>query len=141
MNPLLRADASGRKFHDPTYRSCTKFIAEMVDRYFGFDSSRPKDLIHWADITDGAQFESAAGRFELREPATRLMMVIEGVRMRRECTNSSRRFPAEEPEEIVNLEWVQEAFASLPAPSRMDRNHSAKRPEQRWNHLFRCQQL
>ena len=109
----FRADASGRKFHDPTYRSCTKFIAEMVDRHFGFDSSRLKDLIHWADIIDGAQFESAQAAVELREPATRLMMVIEGVRDAARMHELIVDFQRKSLEEIVNLEWVQEAFRSL----------------------------
>ena len=109
----FRADASGRKFHDPTYRSCTKFIAEMVDRHFGFDSSRLKDLIHWADIIDGAQFESAQTAVELREPATRLMMVIEGVRDAARMHELIVDFQRKSLEEIVNLEWVQEAFRSL----------------------------
>src|SRR5512137_2567837 len=52
----FRADVSGKKFHDPTYRSCTKFIAETTRKHFGFDSDRLAELIHWADIIDGARF-------------------------------------------------------------------------------------
>src|SRR5512144_3386991 len=43
----FRADTSGRKFHDPTYRSCTKFIVEMLRKYFQFDSSQLGELIKW----------------------------------------------------------------------------------------------
>jgi hypothetical protein len=109
----FRADTSGRKFHDPTYRSCTKFIAEMVGRHFGFDSSRLEELIHWADIIDGAQFESAQAAVELREPATKLMMVIEGVRDPQRLHQLIVEFQRKGLEEIVALEWVQEAFRSL----------------------------
>jgi hypothetical protein len=109
----FRADTSGKKFHDPTYRSCTKFIAEMVGRHFAFDSSRLEELIHWADIIDGAQFESAQAAVELREPATKLMMVIEGVRDSRRMHQLIVEFQRKSLEEIVALDWVQEAFRSL----------------------------
>jgi hypothetical protein len=109
----FRADTSGKKFHDPTYRSCTKFIAEMVGRHFAFDSSRLEELIHWADIIDGAQFESAQAAVELRDPATKLMMVIEGVRDSRRMHQLIVEFQRKSLEEIVALEWVQEAFRSL----------------------------
>src|SRR5512136_3294901 len=36
----FRADRSGRKFHDPTYRSCTKFIVEMLQKHFEYSSKR-----------------------------------------------------------------------------------------------------
>ena len=109
----FRADTSGKKFHDPTYRSCTKFIAEMVGRHFAFDSSRLEELIHWADIIDGAQFESAQAAVELRDPATKLMMVIEGVRDSRRMHQLIVEFQRKSLGEIVALEWVQEAFRSL----------------------------
>src|SRR5258706_6541568 len=48
----FRSDRTGRKFHDPTYRSCTNFIADIVRGQFGYDSSRLSELIHWADIID-----------------------------------------------------------------------------------------
>jgi hypothetical protein len=109
----FRADTSGKKFHDPTYRSCTKFIAEMVGRHFAFDASRLEELIHWADIIDGAQFESAQAAVELRDPATKLMMVIEGVRDSRRMHQLIVEFQRKSLGEIVALEWVQEAFRSL----------------------------
>jgi len=52
----FRSDRSGKKFHDPNYRSCTKFIVDMVHRHFGFNSDRLQELIHWADIIEGPQF-------------------------------------------------------------------------------------
>ena len=36
-----------------------------------------EDLIYWADIIDGAQFSDAKAAVELKEPAMRLMLVIE----------------------------------------------------------------
>jgi len=46
--------------------------------------------LHWAEIIDGALFESAAQAVELREPALRLMTWVEANRDRRCPSGSSR---------------------------------------------------
>jgi hypothetical protein len=109
----FRADRSGRKFHDPTYRSCTKFIVEMVRLNFGFDCCRLAELIHWADIIDGAQFADARAAVELREPAMKLMMVIEGVRDPGRIHRLIGDFQQRSLEEIMAQEWVQAEFRPL----------------------------
>jgi hypothetical protein len=53
---LFRADTSGRKFFDPSYKSCTKFIADIARDRFGVELPELAELIHWADIIDGAQY-------------------------------------------------------------------------------------
>ena len=75
----FRNDQSGNKFHDPNYRSCTKFIAYISETIFSCPLGDLGELIHWADIIDGAQFESAQAAVELKEPALKLMMVIESI--------------------------------------------------------------
>ena len=109
----FRADTSGRKFHNPTYRSCTKFINEMLQKHFNFDSSRLMDLIRWADIIDGAQFESAQSAVELREPAMKLMMVVEGVRESDKIVGLIGEFQTKPLDEIMEIGWVQEVFRPL----------------------------
>jgi hypothetical protein len=109
----FRADKSGRKFHDPTYRSCTKFIAEMLLKHFNFDSSRLAELIKWADIIDGAQFESAQAAVELREPAMKLMMVIEGVRDSDKILGLIGELKSKSIDKIMEIKWVQEVFRPL----------------------------
>ena len=74
----FHADKSGRKFLDPTRKSCTEFIADTTQSGFGFDPEPLRDLIHWAHIIDGALYESPAQCVELKEPALQLMQVIEG---------------------------------------------------------------
>jgi hypothetical protein len=74
----FRADHSGRKFLDPTRKSCTEFIADIAQTKFGFDGARLGELVHWAHVIDGALYESAAQCVELKEPALQLMQVIEG---------------------------------------------------------------
>jgi hypothetical protein len=73
----FRADKSGKKFLDPTRKSCTEFIADTARTKFGFDDERLRDLVHWAHVIDGALYESAAQCVELKEPALQLMQVIE----------------------------------------------------------------
>ncbi len=75
-----RAQAQGerpQKFYDPHFRSCTEFIASVTERVYGFDRTPLADLIHWADIIDGALYPDARTAVEMREPAMKLTMVIE----------------------------------------------------------------
>jgi nanoRNase/pAp phosphatase (c-di-AMP/oligoRNAs hydrolase) len=55
----FREQHSPTKFFDPDFKSCTKFIATIAAEKFGFDAAPLADLIHWGDVIDGAQFESA----------------------------------------------------------------------------------
>lgn len=71
-----RRDA-GRMFFDADYVSCTGLIADVGRTRFGFDSSGLTELLKWADIVDGARFESARQAVEMREPALKLAAAIE----------------------------------------------------------------
>jgi hypothetical protein len=73
----FRHDTSGKKFYDPDYKSCTKLIADIAAKKFGFDASPLAELIHWGDIIDGAQYPTPESAVEMREPATQLALVIE----------------------------------------------------------------
>jgi hypothetical protein len=109
----FRADKSGKKFFDPEYKSCTKFLADTTQRVFGFDQKPVADLVKWADIVDGAQYESAKVAVEMREPAMKLTMVIE--------SNQDPAFPdkliahlADKPlSEIIQLPFVAEKLPPL----------------------------
>lgn len=73
----FRRDRSGRKFFDPGYKSCTKFIANTLAAKFGFDSGHLANLVHWADILDGAQHPSAKVAVEMKEAALKLNLIVE----------------------------------------------------------------
>ncbi len=73
----FRHDTSGRKFFDPTYRSCTLYIATIAREKFGFAAADLEDLVAWADIVDGARYRDAQEAVDLRSPATQLTLVIE----------------------------------------------------------------
>src|SRR3984893_9159017 len=64
-------------FYQPEYKSCTKLIATITREKFGFDTAPLKELIHWGDIIDGAQYPTPQSAVELAEPATQLALVIE----------------------------------------------------------------
>jgi hypothetical protein len=64
-------------FYEPEYKSCTMLIADTAREKFGFNTEPLKDLIHWGDIIDGAQFPTAESAVALVEPATQLALVIE----------------------------------------------------------------
>jgi len=81
---LTREDAehfernqNGRKFFNPEYKSCTKFIADVTQEHFGFDPRPVAELVKWADIIDGAQYPDPKTAVEMKAPATRLTLVIE----------------------------------------------------------------
>lgn len=81
---LDRADAERfrnspgtRMFYEPDYKSCTKLIADVASKKFGFDTKPLSDLIYWGDIIDGAQYATPESAVELVEPATQLALVIE----------------------------------------------------------------
>ena len=64
-------------FYDPNYTSCTSFIAHIAQTRFGFDPAPVAELIRWADIVDGALYESPKAAVEMAEPAMKLTLVIE----------------------------------------------------------------
>ena len=73
-------DQSNRKFYDPAFRSCTKFLATIAEARFGFNPQPVAELIEWADIIDGALYESPKSAVEMKEPAMKLTMVIEAAK-------------------------------------------------------------
>jgi hypothetical protein len=74
----FRHDKSGRKLLDPSYRSCTKFISTVVKQQYCFEAPELEELVTWADIVDGALYESAEAAVEMNAPAMKLTLVIEG---------------------------------------------------------------
>jgi hypothetical protein len=70
-------DESNRKFYDPDFKSCTSFIAMIAQQRFGFDPAPVADLVHWADVIDGALYPDAKTAVEMQAPAMKLTMVIE----------------------------------------------------------------
>ncbi|HZQ92105.1 MAG TPA: phosphoesterase [Terriglobales bacterium] len=73
----FRNNGDGKKFYDPDFKSCTKFIATVAEQKFGFDPRPVSELVTWADIIDGALYDSPQAAVEMAQPAMKLTMVIE----------------------------------------------------------------
>ncbi len=66
-----------REFFDPGRPSCTGWIAHIAATKFGMDVAPLAELIHWADIVDGAKYESAESAVAMAAPAMKITLVIE----------------------------------------------------------------
>src|SRR5215471_9592061 len=73
----FRQDKSGKKMYDPSFHSCTKYIATVLKERFAYDPEDLRDLVAWADIIDGASYKDAQEAVDLRSPATQLTLTIE----------------------------------------------------------------
>ena len=69
---LEQQSGDTRHFYDPDYTSCTSFIAHIAQTRFGFDPAPVAELVRWADIVDGALYESPKAAVEMAEPMDRL---------------------------------------------------------------------
>jgi hypothetical protein len=111
---------SNRQFYDPHYTSCTSFIAHIAQTRFGFDAAPVADLIHWADIVDGALYESPKAAVEMAAPAMKLTLVIE-----------SSQDPAFIPRLIPLLtemslgEVLEQPFVAELLPPLLERHHKS----------------
>jgi hypothetical protein len=109
----FRRDNSGHKFHDPEFKSCTKFIAHIAQTVFGIQFPDLQELIYWADIIDGAQFESAQSAVELKEPAMRLMLVIEAAHNSALVHKIIRELQSKPLGEVLEEPEIRSTFESL----------------------------
>lgn len=73
-------DQSNRKFYDPSFRSCTKFLATVAEQRFGFNPGPVAEVVKWADIIDGALYDDAKSAVEMKAAAMKLTMVIEAAK-------------------------------------------------------------
>ncbi|MBI4466008.1 MAG: phosphoesterase [Acidobacteria bacterium] len=109
----FRRDRSGRKFYDPGYKSCTKFLATVAREKFKFRPEPLEELIRWADIIDGAQYESPEAAVRMNVPATQIALVIEASN---DDQLTSRLIPALAGQplgEVARLPTVAEHFQEL----------------------------
>ncbi|HEX2567991.1 MAG TPA: phosphoesterase [Polyangia bacterium] len=110
----FRQQPSERKFYDPAARSCTRFLARSVSERFRFDADRYGELIHWAEIIDGAMFESAESAVRLAEPALRLMTWIENNKEPALTERFIAELVAARPlGDLVTEPWIQEPLGPI----------------------------
>jgi hypothetical protein len=115
-----RQSDKSKKFFDPEYKSCTKFLADVAHQKFGFDPRPVAELIEWADIIDGAQFKSPQEAVEMAHPAMKLTMAIES-------TNDSAFLPRLIPylvsEPLARV--LEEPFVAAVIPPLLERHRKS----------------
>jgi hypothetical protein len=109
----FRQDRSGHKFYNPEFRSCTKFIAQVAAEKWDFHAPDLDDMVAWADVIDGAQYPDARTAVEMRDPATQLTLVIEGVRTPGFVAGLIPELARKPLAEIMALPRIRQAFDEL----------------------------
>ena len=125
----FRRDRSGKKFYDPEYKSCTKFLADIASEKFGFNADPLAELIHWGNIIDGAQFATPEIAVGLAEPAMQLALVIEAAPEADLVPKLIPFLATISLAEMVQLPMVQKHLASLLERHRRSLNILRERTE------------
>jgi hypothetical protein len=127
---------AARKFFDPAYTSCTKFLADVASAKFGFKTEPMADMIHWANIVDGAQYESPEAAVEMAAPAMKLTLIIES-------TQDSAFIPRLIPllTELPLADVLAQSFVASLLPPLLERHRGAielirQRSEERDGTIF-----
>ncbi len=113
---------STKKFYNPDFRSCTKFIGTIAEHRFGFNPAPVAELIEWADIIDGALYQDAKSAVEMKEPAMKLTMVIEA---NRDPEFIPRLIPLLSSESLAEI--LREPFVAGLIPPLMQRHEESIR--------------
>jgi nanoRNase/pAp phosphatase (c-di-AMP/oligoRNAs hydrolase) len=106
-------DTSGKKFLDTESKSCCELIARVAKERFGFEDKSLEELVKWAHIIDGAFYESPAQCVELKEPALKLMQVIESEKDPLFIEKIIKKLTHKSIEEIVSEDEVQERLKPI----------------------------
>jgi hypothetical protein len=109
----FRGDRSGKKFFGPDFKSCTKFISHIGQKHFNFRAPDLDELVHWADIIDGAQYPDTQTAVEMRHPATQLTLVIEGSKEEDFVPRLIPELASRPLEEVAALPHIRKLFDEL----------------------------
>jgi hypothetical protein len=107
--------ANGQMFHNGTYGSCTKLIADIAKERFNFEFKNHTSLIHWADIIDRAAFDSAEMAVARTEPALQLMTVVENMGDDRFLQQMVIRLLMEPMDDVARARDIQAMYAPMKA--------------------------
>jgi hypothetical protein len=100
-------------FFDPTYQSCTKFISHIARDKFGYEAADLAELVKWADIVDGAKYESPKAAVELGHSAMKITLVIEGAKGSELVHHVIRLMQSKSLDEIMQDPRVNELWTPL----------------------------
>jgi hypothetical protein len=106
-------EKSDRKMFDPSFRSCTMYIATMAKERWGYEAPDLAELVRWADIVDGAQYRDPEEAVTLPSPATKLTLIIEGAKGSDVVQEIIRRMQRQPLQEIIEEPDIQALFGPL----------------------------
>jgi hypothetical protein len=106
-------DHSGQKLFDPSFSSCTMFIAHVARGTFGFEAQDLSELVKWADIIDGARYTSAREAVEMQAPAMQLTLVIESAKGSEIIHKIIRWMRHRKLSDIIQEPEIQQLYAPL----------------------------
>jgi hypothetical protein len=109
------ASPERKAFHDGTYGSCTKLIADVAKQHFNFEFKGQEQLIRWADIIDRAGFETAEMAVSRTEPVLQLMTVVENMGDDRFLSQMIIRLMMEPLEDVARARDIQSMYAPMKA--------------------------
>jgi len=104
---------SKRFYFDPHSRSCTSFIARVAREVYGWEAPELGELVHWAEIIDGALYASAAEAVAMREPAMKLTLVIEASKGSGTVQQIIRRMQHQNLQSIMEEAEIRAQFEPL----------------------------
>lgn len=108
-----KQDRSGKKLYDPSFKSCTLYIATIARERWGYSAADMEDLVRWANIIDGAQYADARTAVELGEPAMQLTLVIESAKGSDTVQQIIRWMRERSLSEIMSQSSIQELYRPL----------------------------
>jgi hypothetical protein len=108
-----RRQRDSKKLFDPSFRSCTQFIATMTKERWGYEAVDLAELVKWADIVDGAQYKDPDEAVELRDPATKLTLLIESAPRSETVQNIIRMMMSKPLKEIIADPEIHAMFVPL----------------------------
>ncbi len=109
----FKHDRSGKKLYDPSFSSCTMFIAQVAREKFGYQAPDLAELVEWADIIDGARYTNAEEAVELQAPAMKLTLVIESAKGSEIIHKIIRWMRNRTLGEIIQEPEIQQLYAPL----------------------------
>ncbi|MDP3278235.1 MAG: hypothetical protein Q8Q09_23815 [Deltaproteobacteria bacterium] len=127
----FEGDRSGQKFHDGTYGSCAKLIADVFREQFSWEAPDLAELIRWADIVDAARFASAEVANSLEEPALAITAVVQECGDDLLCAELIPRLMSEKLEDIARSPMIAGKLAPIRERQRLLTDRMARVGEQK----------
>ena len=102
-----------KKLYDPSFRSCTRLICTVSRNQWGYEAADLRELVHWAEIIDGALYSNAKEAVDLGAPAMQLTLVIEGSKGSQVVQKIIRWMQSMPLAEIMQQPEIQTLYAPL----------------------------